>query len=95
MNDESKKNRSYPLRPHPRVTLAIVKAEAALDDAIRAWEEVERAEAACAKEEMDGVLGATGDLDENDLIPLYFAQRGVGSAGVVVRMLRAFRGRES
>jgi hypothetical protein len=77
-----------------RVTLAILKAEIVLDDAIRAWEEVERAEAAVAKEEMDAILGAAGDCDENDFLPFLLAQRGVGSAGVVLRVLRTLRGRE-
>lgn len=80
--------------PNGRVTLAILKAELALDDAIRAWEEVERAEAAVAAEEQASILRAWGDLDESDFLSLSIAHRGGGSARVMLRVLRAFRGRE-
>lgn len=95
MSDQSKKMSTGEMDANGRVTLAILEAETALDEAIRAWVAVERAEAACTKEEMVAVLGAAGDLDENALIPFSLAQCGVGSAGVVLKVLRVLRGRAS
>ena len=66
-------------RLNGEVTEAILKAERALDEAIRCWEDVEKVETSltiCVKDE-----------DERDV-----AQRGVGTARTIVAVLKALRG---
>ena len=63
-----------------QVTGAIFKAEHALDDAIREWEEVERVE---------GELSKCPDVSDTERA---IGHRGNARAGTVVVVLKALRG---
>jgi hypothetical protein len=64
--------------PNAEVTTAILEAEWALDEAIKAWERVEKVEAVLSQEK-DGL--------ERDI-----AHRGTSRAGLVVEILKTLRG---